>query len=444
VAEHNDITGYIEIFGSPFWSEKSEFNAHAFISGVSSSELGTEISLEITEAQSFERLLEEFPENARALFEAASSSSARIQLAPDADRIFGFLLEDAEGQWLTLSLDRRKSGTELRLLTNFADQEGTAYYVQSVHQTPKVVVAAHSLPLGTIATASDILEILKDAQGTNLEVAMLDVGQGASAFIYERQTIFDQFPLLYFDLGGGTWKNAFTNPVGGVHWCFSKNPPIILSHWHEDHYAGATYGGTSNVMKATKATWIGPARPTGTHVNKFKSRVVTAGGKIYLWPLALPAVTVGPYTLGLANGTSCNDSGLVLLVESPVNRFTLLPGDASYHYIDPYISKKYVHGLRTLIATHHAGAFKGAFVPSPDGLGGNQAVFSAGPGNSYGHPSSNAQHAAAGWNSLIGTDNRQGLPVRHRQASTGGITRVCNFPACGGGGSPMCSLRLYL
>jgi hypothetical protein len=213
VAEHNDITGYIEIFGSPFWSEKSEFNAHAFISGVSSSELGTEISLEITEAQSFERLLEEFPENARALFEAASSSSARIQLAPDADRIFGFLLEDAEGQWLTLSLDRRKSGTELRLLTNFADQEGTAYYVQSVHQTPKVVVAAHSLPLGTIATASDILEILKDAQGTNLEVAMLDVGQGASAFIYERQTIFDQFPLLYFDLGGGTWKNAFTNPV---------------------------------------------------------------------------------------------------------------------------------------------------------------------------------------------------------------------------------------
>lgn len=444
MAEHIDIKGYEKLFGLPFWRDLPAFTVHAFVAGISAYEGGTEISLEIAEAESFERRLKESPENAVALFSEVSSSPARCELRSGDNRFLGIPLDEAEGQWRTLHLDRRKvSDMEIRLLATFADPEGTAFYVQSVMPTPQNIIAAHSFPLGTVINQSDVTNILSGAQRPHLEVAMLDVGQGASAFVYDSSHPNQHKPALYFDLGGGVGKNAFTNPVGGVHWCFTSNPPVILSHWHWDHYAGATYGGVANMLKAAKATWIGPARPCGTHANKFKSMVITSGGKINLWPTSLPPVTVGSYTLGLANGSTCNDSGLVLLVESPVGQFTLLPGDASYTYIAPSISNKYAHGLRTLIATHHAGAFAGGSIPLPDGFGGNMAVFSAGPGNTYGHPSATGQHMAVGWAPLIGTNDRLGLPVRHRQASTGGITAAFNNPACGGGGLPNCSLCVY-
>ncbi len=287
-----------------------------------------------------------------------------------------------------------------------------------------------------------IVSQLRRVQTANLQIALLDVGQGAAAYLFSDAPMFP-WPLLYFDLGGAVAKNAHTNPVGGVHWCFGAAPPVFLSHWHWDHYAGATYGGALNVAKAVGATWIGPARATGGHCNKFKAQILAAGGNILLWPTTLPPITHGAITVGLSVGASCNDSGLVLMLESPKGRYSLMPGDASYQFIDATMVAMFGEGLRTLIATHHCGKFSGSYVPPPDGQKGNLAVFSAGPGNSYGHPSALAAHTAVAWPTPIGTDQRLGLPVRHRKAATGGVSASIHAPRCGGSGPPDCSLRLH-
>jgi hypothetical protein len=442
-----NLVGYEEIFGAPFWKEAPRHKVHAFIAGADFSEESEKqlLHVEVLSGQSFDAQYRQHRDNPPLLFGSLRTSAAIVELDRTAVReMFGVDRNEAlEGTWRTFTVDADGGGMgrTIKMLDSFFDTEGTHFEVVESEPTPPEVVASHLLPLGEAADEEVLKEILSGA-ALGLEVAVLDVGQGAASFLFDKSA--RPIPQFYFDLGGGVHPNASTFPKTGVHWCFTQRPPVILSHWHWDHWAGATYGGPANTSKALGARWLAPNQKTGSHTNKFKARIITAGGRIHYWPIGLPHLTVGNITLGKAGGANYNDSGLILLLKSNDGRYSLLPGDAGYGHIPSAISTMHAGGLRTLVISHHGGTHGGvAGIPKPDGIGHNVAIYSAGSGNTYGHPTHLADYS--GWPIIVGTHQRHGLPVRHLYADTGGILGHClMYPPCGSPGTPRCSLTLHM
>lgn len=441
-----DVKGYLELFGRPFWQDEHNPTVHAFVAGVSDNGTNKQIQVEVVSAASFDAEFERYREDPVSLFAGLNTAPAILDLDEAGARKLFEINDDVplEGSWRTFTLDSSsRLENQINLLQTLADPEGSVFGIKGSKATPSHVVAVHAKSPGTIANERDIQDSLEKLP-KSLELAVLDVGQGNASFLFAGRF----FPLVYFDLGGGVAKNAKSFPVPGVHWCFTKKPPVILSHWHWDHWAGATYGSVTNVKEALKADWLVPDQKTGSHTNKFKAKIINGGGTILLWPAGLGPMTVGSVTIGRATGSDLNDSGLVLLIESPPGRFSLLPGDAEYDRIPSEITMRYPQGLKTLVISHHCGKLYGAppyKIPSPDGIDGNVALCSVGVANTYGHPTvaNMAEHANAGWKNIVQTDARLGLPVRHLVADTGGALGGKLHPACGGSGSGACSLILH-
>lgn len=442
-----DISGYEEIFGKPFWRDKANQYVHAFVTNSTVMEDKVELQVELVSDDSITRTLDEPDVDRQRLFELLDTSFAIIESdVQDALTLFGKdTVEALEGSWRSFMLETnpRSEQNNIRLLSTPADPEGTLFGIVDTQATPAHVVKSINGNLGQVAEASHIRKALKRFSRLHLKLAVLDVGQAAASFLFSR----DILPRVYFDLGGPIWKNAHTYPVGGVKWCFSLRPTVILSHWHWDHWVGATYGGAINVAKALSTTWICPDQPTGAHTKKFQAKILASGGSILLWPaLSLPPVNDGLISLGRATGKVLNDTGLILMVKSHCGRFSLLPGDAAYNHIPLGISGQYKScGLGTLVIPHHGGALTGVPpypIPPPDLLGANVAVYSAGEGNTYGHPdfTMTADHSSTNWK-VVGTDDRKvGNPARHLYAQTGGlIGGIMSLPCAGVG----CSLILH-
>ncbi|MCW2313719.1 ComEC/Rec2 family competence protein [Rhodoferax antarcticus] len=442
-----NIDGHRELFGTPFWREEPNPTVHAFVAGVHDSDERTEIQIEVVSAASFDRQYERFQEDPVALFGGLKTSPAILELdLPRARQLFQVNeAESLEGSWRTFSLEANGGGERrISLLETLADSEGSIFGIGPTQETPPQVRQSHAATLGTLVDERQVHQLLRPFTNYELEVAVLDVGQGAASFLFSGSFL----PLVYFDMGGGVAKHARTFPTTGVDWCFTNDPAVILSHWHWDHWAGATYGGVNNVAKALRAKWLAPDQKTGPHTNKFRAKVISSGGSILLWPTGLAPISSGYVTIGRANGSDANDSGLVILLESPMGRFSLLPGDAAYTCVPSSMSHKYSRGLRTLVISHHGGKLNGLppyNIPMPDGLDGNVALYSVGVGNTYGHPipATEAAHKNAGWKTIVRTDNRFGLAAHHLFAHTGGTAGGTMTPACGGMGSPHCSLTLH-
>jgi hypothetical protein len=447
-----DTSGYEDIFGKPFWESTGNQYVHAFVthSIVREGKIELQVELVLHNESLLRELatIAELKEDRQRLFEFLDTSFAIIESnVQGAHKLFGKdTVESLEGSWRSFTLTAKPSGEQnnIRLLSTLADPEGTLFGIASSKPTPAYVVKSIHGNLGQVAKEADIKKVLKRFSRLHLKLAVLDVGQAAASFLFSR----DIFPEVYFDLGGPIWKNARTFPSGGVQWCFSQHPPVILSHWHWDHWAGATYEGGINVAKAMKTMWICPDQPTGAQTKKFQAKILAGGGSILLWSDALPPIRYGPISLGRATGKAYNDTGLVLLVESPGGRFSLLPGDAAYNNIPGVIASIYKScGLGALVISHHGGSGPVAGVPPypippPDLQGANVAVYSAGDGNTYGHPdlAMVADHSKANWK-VVGTDSRKVRnPARHLYAHTGGLNGVVMSPACGGS---ICSLSLH-
>lgn len=105
-------------------------------------------------------------------------------------------------------------------------------------------------------------------------VGVLDVGQGSCNVLVDDQ----HHAIAYFDFGYPTGEHAGAPPAQGPTPCLCHDPLIILSHWDSDHW-----GLCRRVPDAYRLEWIAPQQHLGTPEVETIARVLTRGGRMYLW-----------------------------------------------------------------------------------------------------------------------------------------------------------------
>jgi hypothetical protein len=205
-------------------------------------------------------------------------------------------------------------------------------------------------------------------------VAIYDVGQGNCA-----AAVVDGQPVLYFDFGLGCDANAATAPGAFNICCLCEQPPVVLSHFHHDHWAAV-----SRFPQAYSQTWIVPRQgATLGFTHAVLAGRIRRDGELLIWPDDEDVISGGSIEVLRCLGNNRNDSGLACVIHGPDAKRILLPGDARYsniaHMPDP------VHAL---VAAHHGGRTNAteAQIPTPASEAAGRLVYSYGPGNSYNHP----------------------------------------------------------
>ena len=229
------------------------------------------------------------------------------------------------------------------------------------------------------------------------DVVVYNVGQGNMNAILDQKGKV----IAYYDVGGGAYWNAHTyqspNPRN---LCFTNRPIVILSHWDFDHWW--TFNKAlrkRNNVPIPKTTWIVPDQELGPIQSNFYKLLKKNHQELIVWSSATQTYIenlVKPIgKIIKCKGNSKNDSGLALIVESPMFRI-LLPGDASYEHI-PNIEFEEYTGL---VATHHGGLNTANLkdYPKPSTKCG-KVIYSFGHKNTYHHPTgvSVIDHCKAGW-----------------------------------------------
>lgn len=416
-----DREGFENVFGKAGWPQ-TPFSVHAFVADVQRVNDDFTLMLELLSID--EKVV------SPALFSGSLAQVKTVFASEDPAQL--------EGQWRTFQL-ARMSGERfsISILASLADPEGISYGIRSGATTPQSILLSHSKPPGSTASIQDVVSFLANgARKGSMKLAVVDVGQGAAAFLYQNRRTQ---PTLYLDIGGGCAFNAKTFPAGGVHWCFTNRPGILLSHWHWDHWAGATYGGLANCAGPKLATWLVPSTPAGPLAKKFVAAIIAAGGTVMHWPAGHLPISANGLLVGEATGTGWNNSGLALLMELEPERFSLAPGDAAYSFLPAALQKS---SLKTLLISHHGGYLEmnpPAGLPLPDGSPNCHAYCSVGDQNTFSHPTIIPAYIAAGWQ-VTRTDGRLlGTNAKHFDAETAGLVGGVVSPRCNG---THCSLEL--
>jgi hypothetical protein len=336
-----------------------------------------------------------------------------------------------EGRWLEIELSpQRPEGNVRQYINLFAApvQHDLIQIGPVKDDVAERLQTAHSLEPVEDASQTDIEGALDHSEHANA-AAVYDVGQGACNAL-----IRDSYPVMYFDLGGGVRGNARTYPRELREFCFGSEPPIVLSHWDQDHWASA-----QRDTEALDQTWVVPRQGNtllSSHLT-FLAQLLRGNGSVLVWPEALPSVTAGSVTIERCTGSGRNNSGLAMTFRSREGEqdSMLFPADSRYDCIPLAATQAFT----SLVASHHGGRTKSTFVPASDGAAHGRLVFSVGAGNTYKHPlasESQAHHAAWGNYRSLSTDNRIGsLGHVHLYWSQSGPAAV---PLCHA--SPRCQL----
>ncbi len=251
--------------------------------------------------------------------------------------------------------------------------------------------------------------------GVETFVAVYNVGQGLCSAICKAGS---SAPLVYFDMGCGCYRNAFTRPKKKLDFCHHYNPPIILSHWHADHYKGASL--MDKQTAALKKKWLAPSQTIGPDAARFAARLHLRGN-ILIWPANSKSIPLPWGSIKLCTGHTLNTSGLALDIKvGNGTHSVLLPGDAGYDDIKG-VSAVY----DSLVVSHHGGLATGSVKSS--GKSGGTFALPFGSGNkSYKHPLQLilVQLGNDGWNNRLNTDGGHialGHPhSRHPRLGCGG------------------------
>lgn len=247
-------------------------------------------------------------------------------------------------------------------------------------------------------------------------LAVYDVGQGNANALLKPNSRKSCLPLpaLYFDLGAGVYRNKHTTPTP-LRFCFSLAPPILLSHWDADHWAGAyaTGIGVPPTYPALKRTWIAPLQTVGPLHIAFANDIIAQGGSLFIYnpppgTITKVALTAGTeLRLAVGTGSGRNDTGIVAVVENTTltpSRTWVLTGDCNYTHIEPLLAP--TNPIAVVVPHHGANLHGGNAAPNPfRGVDGYcRLLYSFGPDNAHGatgvrHPTLNAAtlNIGTGW-----------------------------------------------
>jgi hypothetical protein len=209
-------------------------------------------------------------------------------------------------------------------------------------------------------------------------VIVLDVGQGSANALID----VDGNVAVYCDVGAGVLRDSNTWPTDFTDFCYCTQAPVVLSHWHYDHFHAA-----NKFPNLISRTWIAPNQKIGpgpqsamvaklTNNPNCQLAIYNGQGVIQTGDLALERCS-GPTT-------NQNRSGLAVWVKSPDdnNSPILLPGDAGYNDVPMLVGGQTVYSFA---ASHHGGRTNGT-PPAYPNMGFSRAALSYGRGNSYRHP----------------------------------------------------------
>ncbi len=316
--------------------------------------------------------------------------------------------DSVECNWFKIKLTSTENDTSVDLFEendnpNIGDGVYTSYIEKIERPSGEAIEAlkkAFSLDELKDASKDEIIRALSLYMlGGN--VIAYNVGQGNLTAICG----YDNAPVVYVDLGGGCYRNAFTYP-NLLRICISYMPPVILTHWDMDHIWTAHK--SHQLFKGF--TWIVPRQPLNVTQRKFLKRLQQNGNTILVYPSVMTRIDTPICTIVKCTGpaTDKNESGLAVYTDllriEDESLKVLLPGDASYTNISHLNDTDLAIG--GLIATHHGAEFQVHNTPVPPANSLNRIIYSNGVGNSYRHPKINAvnAHQGAGWNNSLSTN----------------------------------------
>lgn len=265
-------------------------------------------------------------------------------------------------------------------------------------ETGKALDAIFDMDTWPDADISDLTNVLsRNAIGASA-FAALDIGQGSATALLDDRHV----PFLYHDLGAGIFRNAKTTPPS-LRFCWTARPIIILSHWDQDHWAGALKDN-----RALSHTWIVPRQPLKASHTAFANSILRAGGIIHVWPGSSLQISVSlsstqMLTIAQCTGRPMNGNCLALRIDNKINGNTLhwlATGDSGYDELPFSLSGN----IAAMTVPHHGAKMKvNKNVPSP-AAGYARLLYSFGHGNVHGrtgvqHPTvqSVAEHRSQGW-----------------------------------------------
>lgn len=235
---------------------------------------------------------------------------------------------------------------------------------------------------------ADMLRRTLDSLGKIGFAAVYDVGQGNC------NGLCDAYGSVrcYFDFGGGVLGNASTFPSQLQHFCFTYDPPVVLSHWDWDHWSSA-----NRDLGAISQTWIVPRQLLGA-IHRTFAHHVQQNGRLLVWPNSLPKLTVGHVTVLKCTGRGRNHSGLALILHEHSNgtgQTMLFTGDARYNVI-PHSEEG---TFTNIVVPHHGANMRNRFAPSCPQVPHCRLAYSYGLDNTFNHPRwiTRTDHNTQGW-----------------------------------------------
>lgn len=335
--------------------------------------------------------------------------------------VFGAAVRDLESVWFEFTIAEHKRGGYVASLYPALFANPIPVFVRGkmpTAQEGKALSGIFSLANLPAISTGIFKGLLSSAAATYL--AVYDVGQGNANGLLAA----DSLPTLYYDLGAGVYRNLHTTPTNLV-FCFTEQPPIVLSHWDADHWAGTYATQVGGAYPALARSWVAPYQIVGPVHVAFAYDVICNGGSFFTY-CAPPGISATAnladgkrLTFSLGSGTDRNGSGIVLAVEHsthPSPRSWLLTGDCDYRYFMPHLT---AIPPVAMVAPHHGATLSSTtVVPQPHPAAKyKRLIYSFGAGNAHGstnvrHPTQQGvtAHDAAGWDHGVWFLNTPGTP----------------------------------
>jgi beta-lactamase superfamily II metal-dependent hydrolase len=333
--------------------------------------------------------------------------------------------QEVEGDWWHLELDDSGQGDPaLQYFNLFSDPTPRGVVSRrKLNPDEQALVEAAAGWRGIAPSPPDSLVValrgVQDPDG----VAIYDVGQGSCNALLR-----DGVPILYFDFGGSAIGNWRSFPLHLKNFCFTYQPPIVLSHWDWDHWSSALRD-----LRALQATWILPIQSQARSLGAVHARFIAMlrrNRATLLWcDQQTPCLPTSGFEICFCNGpgTNRNESGLALtLGHGPIR--VLLPADAS-----PGNALHCGCEVDHLVVPHHGGRTDLSGLPNPTNVKSSHLIYSYGVGNIFLHPLTDMRRRIRKtWKKNIHTALRDRTGFGHVGIDLAGRYAKKPQPPCGG------------